>query len=117
VEGEIIFYKDIVCVLTQEGSALYREQYYVFDKQDELLMVNLDLIKKELCKRASKCKGPSSSKFHHGNCPFYIKCDGQEIGIFNKNEKQVVILPYEVRTAHRRVQIRSFRLFHPRYFL
>jgi hypothetical protein len=47
----MIFHKDIVRVLTQEGSARYGEQYYVFDKQDELAMVNLDLIKKELCKR------------------------------------------------------------------
>ena len=93
-KGEMIFHDDILCVLTQEGGALYGEQYYAFEKQEELSMVNLDLIKTELCKRASKCKEPSSSKFHHSNGPFYIKCDGLEIRIYNKSEKQVIILPY-----------------------
>lgn len=58
-------------------------------------MVNLDKIKAELGRRASMCKKPESSKFHHGNGPFYIKCDTESIGVYNKNEKEVVIFPYD----------------------
>jgi hypothetical protein len=54
-KGEMIFHKDIV-------RELYGEQHYVFVRQEKLSIVNLDLIKKDSCKRAAKCKVPASSK-------------------------------------------------------
>jgi hypothetical protein len=94
-KGEMFSHKDVWALLMKKDSTLYGETNYQFVRQPEHNLVNLDLIKMELNNRASKCKNPPSSKFHHGNGPFYIKCDEEFIGIYNKSEKEVVVLPYE----------------------
>ena len=94
-KGEMWQHKDIMKVLQGSDSPLDWETLYVFTKQSELNLVNLNKIKMELCKRASMCKNPASSKFYHGNGPFYIKCDRESIGVFNKNEKEIAVFSYD----------------------
>ncbi len=93
-KGELFNHKDLELVLESEKSLWAGDVNYVFTKQGELDSVNLDLIKREMCKRASKCREPESSKYHFNHGPFYIKCDQEHIGVYNSDEKEVVILPF-----------------------
>jgi hypothetical protein len=93
-KGEMFNHKDLELIMEGEKSLWMGETNYAFTKQEELDMVNLDLIKKEMCKRASKCRIPESSKYHYTHGPFHIKCEQEDIGIYNSDEKEVVILPF-----------------------
>jgi hypothetical protein len=93
-KGEMFDHKDIALVLQGPDSPMDWAILYIIEKQSELDLVNLDKIKMELSKGASMCKQPESSKFYHGHGPFYIKCDMELIGVFNKNGKEVAVFPY-----------------------
>ncbi len=63
-------HEDIRFALEQKDGVGFGDTIYLFEQQGKLKLCNMDMIRRELSKRATKCTVSFNLKFHHSNDPF-----------------------------------------------
>lgn len=56
--------------IEQKDGIVFGDTIYLFEQQDKLKLCNMDMIRRALSKRVTKCTVSFNLKFHHSNGPF-----------------------------------------------